>query len=311
MDKTLQINEKTKKSEIIDAYNDLLIKVQQEKKGSLKEEKEKQIEFDVVKKVATNTTESIIKTLSATKLELNKLIDNIEAQTTQEYKKFTDVQKALEFETKNLNEVYQIKVNAESLEALIRAQKEFKANFETDMNKQKQDLKEELEKIKQEREREEDEYEYLMKTQRRKDQDTYNLKKEKQEKELLERELVLSTKEAEYETLKKQVESFPKELEKKLKEVEANTKAEVERNYKFDKELSLKEIESERKLYEQTLKSLQDKIKEQEAIIKQLSQKTDQATQQVQTIAIKAIESSSVRPFHPNLNENTKAVHQV
>lgn len=312
MEDNIQINEKTKKSDIIDAYNQLLRQVQKDKKASLKEEKEKQMELEIVKEASSNTTENLILSLSTTKQELSKLIDHIETQITQEYKKLTDIQKAIAIETKNLDEIYQIKINAQSLEALIMAQKELKLQFETQMNKQKQTWSEELEKTKQERQREEDEYEYLLKIQRRKEQDVYNLKKEKQEKDLLERELALSSKEKEYESLKKQVESFPKELEKRVQEIETNTRAEVERNYKFDKELSLKEKESESKLHEQVLKSLQNKVKEQDDIIKQLSQKTDIATQQVQTIAIKAIESSSPRTFHTNLNDATnKVVHQV
>jgi len=311
MEKSFQINEKTKKSEIIDAYNDLLLKVQEEKKTSLKDEKQKQLELKIVKEVSSNSSDNIVKTLSNAKLEIIKMIDHIGSKITEEQKKLIDVQRALEIETKNLDEVYQIKINAESLEALLRAQKEKKQEFETEINKQKISWKLEEEKYKQDREREEDEYNYVLKTQRRKEQDAYNLKKEKLEKEFTDRELNIINKEAEYENLKKQVETFPKILEKHIKESEENTRVNVERNYKFEKELSIKEIESERKLYEQTLKSLQEKIKEQDAIIKQLSLKTDFATQQVQTIAIKAIESSSFRVFSSSSNENTKAVHQT
>ncbi len=53
-----------------------------------------------------------------------------------------------------------------------------------------------------------------------------------------------------------------------------------------------KEQEGNQKLAEQLIVSLRSKIAEQEAFIKELSQKTELASQQAQSIALKALESS-------------------
>ncbi len=59
--------------------------------------------------------------------------------------------------------------------------------------------------------------------------------------------------------------------------------------------LKEKEIEGEKKLYLQKIASLEAKVKEQDAFITQLTQKANEATQQVQSIACKALEASSQR----------------
>jgi hypothetical protein len=62
--------------------------------------------------------------------------------------------------------------------------------------------------------------------------------------------------------------------------------------------LKEKEIEGEKKLNLQKVASLEAKVKEQDTLIAQLTQKANDATQQVQSIACKALEASSQRlPF--------------
>ena len=55
---------------------------------------------------------------------------------------------------------------------------------------------------------------------------------------------------------------------------------------------SAKEIEGEQKLKDQKIESLSAKIKEQEATIKQLTDKANQASSQVQDIANRALDTS-------------------
>ena len=103
------------------------------------------------------------------------------------------------------------------------------------------------------------------------------------------------------------VEQFPHELEKAIAETEKNTKENLERNHKFQMDLFTKEIEGERKLTQQMILSLQTKIKEQEQLIKQLTQKTDDASNQVQSIALKALESSSNVRFIGGFEDGKKS----
>ncbi|MFA5816696.1 MAG: hypothetical protein WC865_13870, partial [Bacteroidales bacterium] len=53
--------------------------------------------------------------------------------------------------------------------------------------------------------------------------------------------------------------------------------------------------ESEQKLKDQTIVSLRDKIKEQDLLIRQLTEKTTSAESSMKEIAIKALDSSKMR----------------
>jgi predicted ribosome quality control (RQC) complex YloA/Tae2 family protein len=86
--------------------------------------------------------------------------------------------------------------------------------------------------------------------------------------------------------------AFPEKLEIAICETETAVSEKLTFQYQFKTELQEKELEGERKLSEQRIAALQDKIKEQEQHIRHLLQKTEDSTQHAQTIAIKAIEGA-------------------
>ncbi len=207
-------------------------------------------------------------------------------------------------------------------EEIARKEKEFnekmaveKAQLETEIRKMReqweqekkarlQQLKEDKELLEKQRKREEEEYKYTLEQMRKKEQDAYALKKatiereltEKQtafDKEIAEREKAVAEAEEELNTLRKQAEQFPKEMEKAIADTAKRVQQELSTTYKFEKELQAKETEGELKLREQTIVTLQDKIKEQDALINQLSQKAEGSEKTVKDIALKAIESTS------------------
>ncbi len=61
---------------------------------------------------------------------------------------------------------------------------------------------------------------------------------------------------------------------------------------RHEKKLSAKEVEGDRKLSQQTIGALEKKLEEQEEQIRRLTQRADEATLQVQNIAVKAIEGA-------------------
>jgi DNA-binding transcriptional MerR regulator len=75
--------------------------------------------------------------------------------------------------------------------------------------------------------------------------------------------------------------------------------------FEFESKLIEKQNEGELKLKEQTIISLQEKIKEMQAQIKELTQKANLAESNVKDIAVKAIESSSKIQVFP-AKENDK-----
>ena len=92
---------------------------------------------------------------------------------------------------------------------------------------------------------------------------------------------------------KSKVDQFPNELENTIQETEKSVIDRIELKYKHQSEIAQKEMEGERNLNKQMILSLENKIKEQADQVKQLTQKVNDSGQQVQTIAIKAIESTA------------------
>jgi len=79
-----------------------------------------------------------------------------------------------------------------------------------------------------------------------------------------------------------------KEKEKAIKETEAKLKQE----YNYDKQLTENSSVADIKLRDQTIDSLKLKIKDQEALIRELTNKVKLSEESVQKIAIKALDSS-------------------
>ena len=339
-----QVTEKSTKSQILQAYEETLAKLKEQKHEDRKSEKKKEDEQKIVKQASENSLEKIVNSVGRTKIEIINALDEVGDSLSSEYEKLEEIKSAIEIEQKYLEDIYEIKVNADTLFAMILAQKEKDANFKTEIENKKTSFEEEMFQkklqwkqeqdnyenskkerdvlLKKERQREEEEYNYNLQLKRKKDSDAYSEQKELLEKELVdkrtavekeltEREKTVALKEKELAELKAKVENFPKELENAVKETEKSVVEKIEFKFRHQSELSQKEIEGERNLHKQLVQSLENKIKEQTEQIKQLTQKVNESGQQVQTIAIKAIESaaggaSSQRVFSTGFEKNSE-----
>jgi len=325
---TKTISDKNTKTEILEAYNDMIEKMKEQKAMDAKAVKKEIEEKEIVKKASQHSVEGIVKNMADLKLEIIKSMDSLGERLIAEYKKLTELQQAIDVETKTIEDIYNIKVEAESLTALIVSQRDKRISFEAEMEQKKADFdndmtqkrflwkkdqddfefakKEREAQSKKERQREEDDYLYNLQLKRKKEADAYeankaNLEKaltEKRasfEKEFSEREANQSVREKELADLKTRVESFPKELEKAVKDAEKSVTERLNFIHNHEAEIVSKEMEGDRKLYQQKIAALESKIGEQDDLIKQLTQKANEAGLQVQSIAIKAIEGASAQ----------------
>lgn len=325
------------KTQILEAYNELLNKLQEKAADNPKELKEREEKKMLVEKASEKNEPEISKNISFLKTNVTEVLDKIEENLLSEYKRLSEIQEAIKTEKKNLEDLYEISSNADTLAAILLAQKEKKQQFQEEMAQQEKDLndllefkkttfgdemaktkaqwevekkemqvglKEEKERNDKQRKREEEEYQYNLKLSRSKEQDIYEQKKAGQErsmaerkaafdKEITEREKAVLEAEEELKTLRQKAEQFPKELEKSLKETEKQITEALETRYKFEKELLAIETEGELKLSNQTIKTMENRIKEQENLVNQLSQKADSSEKTVKDIAIKALDSAS------------------
>jgi hypothetical protein len=163
--------------------------------------------------------------------------------------------------------------------------------------------KETEEALKKQRTREEEEYKYNLQLARKKDKDEYEQKKAALEKELIQkmesfesgikvREQSVAAAEKELAELRLKAENFPAELEKVVQSAIKETTAQLEKEFKYEKQLLLKDHDGEIKLKNQQVESLMAKIKDLETQLKQAYNKAESAENNSKEITLKAIQSS-------------------
>ncbi|MCD6112524.1 MAG: hypothetical protein J7J86_04555, partial [Bacteroidales bacterium] len=93
--------------------------------------------------------------------------------------------------------------------------------------------------------------------------------------------------------LRKKSAEFPKILETELEKLRKETEKELKRQFDFEKQLTASQNKAELQLKIQTIETLNAKIKDQETLINQLTQKVNSSENNVKQIAMKAMETSS------------------
>ncbi len=217
-----EVSTKNTKNEILDAYNDLLQSIQEKKSEEPKKVQEREKQEGAVKNAGELSHEGIVKNISALKVSLAASLDKLSENFIAEFGRFEELQQAIQVEKKNLQDLYQISAGADSLAAMLLAQKEKKEQFETEMALRKSELddkmrlekekfeaemaekkafwkkeqetyqaklREDQEDAKKSRLREEEEFQYSLKLTRKKEADLYEDKKAKLEKDLAEKKI--------------------------------------------------------------------------------------------------------------------------
>ncbi|HDS08046.1 MAG TPA: hypothetical protein ENO05_10520 [Bacteroides sp.] len=313
-----KVSAKNTKSEILDAYKELLSSVKQAKEEP-RVVQQRQKDEEKVKKAEELSADEIIQRIADLKTHVSGTLDKLEEKMTGAYKEFANLREAIDVEKKNLEELYQVSYNAHSLVTLMLAQEKQKEEFEQEMaekrtawkveeEKMNEEMNESKENLNKKREREKEEYDYNLKIARKKDQDEYLEKKTRQEKELLdkrtqfeqemkEREAMLKEAESELAELRKKNDAFPEILNKEKEKVAKETEAKLKQEYNYEKQLTESSSLAEIKLKDQIIESLKMKIKDQENLIRELSGKVKLSEESVQKIAIKALDSSGRERF--------------
>lgn len=330
-----EVSTKSTKEQILAAYNEAIAQLTEKQIISPQEQQKKVTEGEIVTKAVTHSSDNILADLSNLKSQTIKQIDNLSEQLLTEFAKLANLREAISLEQKHLQELYQINETANTLAALMQAQSEQREQFKLEMEQQKADFEQKMlvskaegqkqheelqynyqeqkEQLEKARKREEEEYVYALEIRRRKETDEYNNKKATLEKEsaelrdsMFKREAELTAKEQTYQELKAQVEQFPIAVKEAVAVAEENLRTELMQQHEFTTQLKEKDQLGEFKLKEQQVSYLESKIQQQEALIKELSQKADLATQQVQSIACRALDTSIQRfvTANPATNED-------
>jgi hypothetical protein len=272
-------------------------------------------ESEIRESVSGVTVEGVVQRISALGLEVSKALADLSTKLTAEVQSLASVRDAVALERKELERLHKIDIAAtaldqmvqdyarekQSLEQEIAAQR---AEWESESQRVERERKEQEEILKKQRQREIDEYEYKKLLERKKAQDKYDEeirlteKKNQERQETLEkswqqRETVLREREEELKQLRKDAEAFPARLQKEAQAAADQARRDTEARSEQQLLVMKKDAETERRLAELQIKTLAESAARQAAQIAALEKQLSDAKQQVQDIAVKAIEGAS------------------
>ena len=201
-------SEKSTKQEMLEAYQPLAQQLEEKRAAELAPERraeEKRAEEAV--KVATGVEpEGIDRGIGQLKSEVGRFLADISERLGSEFSRFSSVRKAVESKELELKELYGIEKAAVTLGALLEAQNQRRAEFDTEMAREREELQSEIAFLRAEwdkekktheaelkerdstekkaRERERDEFYYVFKRDQQTIKDKLNDEKAALEKEI-------------------------------------------------------------------------------------------------------------------------------
>ncbi len=314
------------KKEMLEEYQRTAAMLQEEQKNALRPEKavqEKKEKQSVERADATNAA-GVEQAISTLRMEVSGILSNLSDKFAALLSDYRELSEAVRIKKDEIQELYEIEKSAETLAALIEAQHKRKSDFEAELANKKEELEEEIRstreawKLEQEkrdrelkefaaehkkrRDREREEYEYAFNREKQTTQNQFADEKDalqreitKKRQELEEREKNVADRETKLADLQQRVDTMPKEIDEA---VETRLKTEIDRitrEAKAKEDLLKNQFEGERNVFTTKIAALEQHIKEQDAQLNRLSAQMEKSYQQVQDIAVKAIEGTSTR----------------
>ena len=316
------------KKEMMEAYDALVQKMREREQSTLKPEVqlEKKKEQKAIDTAESLSSEGVVKGVGALRMEFGKILTDLSDRLEQEITRFNEVRQAIAVKEREVQEIYEIEKSAHSFAALIEAQAQRRQQFDSEMTAKKQSLEQEIENTRKEWEEEKKRHqaaikerdteeeknrarvkeEYLYTTKREQKLTQIELadaktelerelhrRREEAEKDLTERERAVSQCEEELKELRQEAATYPKEMEKAVARARQETAEQCQQEAKRGQELSVKEFDGERNVLKTRIEALEKAVSDQTEQVRRLSQNLEKSHQQVQDIAVKAIESSA------------------
>lgn len=151
---------KSTKQELLDAYHDLTVKIEEQHTAELKPERklqEKKAE-ETMSAVKDVTREKVLKDIDSLKTETGRLLGQLADKIETEVKRLADIQAAIALKDQEIKEIYEIERSAATLAALIEAQNLQKQRFGDDMAQERSRLDQEIEEARARWKQEKEQY---------------------------------------------------------------------------------------------------------------------------------------------------------
>jgi hypothetical protein len=254
------------------------------------------------------TVEAVVQKISGLGLEVGKALADVSEQLTQEVKVLATVREAVALERKELEQLHKMDVAATVLDQMVqdyarekqRSEAEIGAlrqGWEEESARMEHERKEQDENLKKQRQREIEDYEYKKALERKKAQDKYEEEMRLVEKKNHERQGALEQawrqREAELTRLRRESEGFPARLQNEAETAALRVRRETEAKFEQEVLVLKKDAETEKRLAELHVRTLEETLARQASQIVMLEKQLVDAKQQVQDIALKAIEGAS------------------
>lgn len=267
-----------------------------------------------------------IESLSKIQLGFGSAANELSEQLSTKASKLAEIGESVENEIQQLAQLHKLEVSENILDTLIASyddnekayHEEYSQRYEVlsqeilelkntwtkEQEEHQRIIKERNENLNRTRQRDTAEYKYDLELQRKLGNDEYEqqqklLSKQLEElqqetdKQWTEREKAISEREKQFEELKTKVEVFPKEKEAAIKKATEEGKGIASYQAKVKSDLYGKEVEGQKRFYEQRLQSLELTITNQQTRLENLSRQLESALKQVQDLAVKAIEGTA------------------
>jgi colicin import membrane protein len=261
------------------------------------------------------SVDEIVQRLSGLGLEVSRALADISEKLADEVRLLAVVREAVALERRELEDLHKIDIAATSLDQLVeehaRQAQQLEAQMATrraawqdEVAKAERDRKDQDEALKKQRQREIDEYEYKKAQDRKKQQDKHDEdhrtldranrdKQEKLEKEWLQREASLKEREGAVGQMEATVAAFDARLAQAIEATDARVRRETAQQFEQQILVLTKDAAAEKRFAELQVNSLEQSLKQAGIQTAALEKQLSDAKQQVQDIAVKAIEGAS------------------
>lgn len=260
----------------------------------------------VLKVAADSSVEKIVNAATQLSLSLQGSMNDVAAEMKAKLEELHDLDEAIEWKKKELEELGKKDVVSTSLDLLVLEHNKKSLELGEAIKAQRELLAKEREEAEEAREKEEAEYGYNLAQSRRnndvarqqslQDQERANkLKQEDLERGWTLKAQELAKREADLAALNLRLANLDKEVEAKVAAAVKTATDSLNASKHFEVSHLKKDAESAALLANQTISSLRTDVSAKDAIIRDLQNKLDLATTKVQSIAEKALESQSGR----------------
>ena len=272
-------------------------------------------EAEVRQAVDGLSVEGVAQSISALSVQISKALAEVSDNLIAEVRRLATIREAVALESEELQRLHKIDIAATALDQLVQEydskRQELgaeisagRAAWDAEVKARERAEKEYDENLKKQRQRETEEYEYKKTLDRKKTQDKYDEemralekknreKQEAVEKDWQERERAIKEREEEYLRLQQEVGGFSSRLQADMERARSEAIQQTEQRFEQQGLLMTKEREADRRLAEFQVKTLEEAAARQTTQIAALQKQLDEAKQQVQDIAVKAIEGAS------------------